>query len=71
MTLGDPGRDGAGLGSGASYASAGKLAYVCSSDIVELLERVDEMTDQYWRVVTLDRTANGEYYAFLEIPQGL
>lgn len=70
MTLGDPGA-GRGLGSGVERASSDACLYLCSDDVVELLERLDEyINDPVYRLVTMDRTNDGQYYAFLVVDQG-
>lgn len=62
----DPGRKGSRLGSGVQRVDTGFTAYLCSDDVVELLERVDEyLGNTNWRLVTLDRTNDGQYYAFM------
>ena len=41
-------------------------AYLCSDDVVALIERLDGYAgDSSWRLVTLDRTNDGKFYAFL------
>jgi hypothetical protein len=41
-------------------------AYLCSDDVGALLERLDLYAgDKSWKLVTLDRTYDGEFYAFL------
>jgi len=70
MRLPDPGRS-ERLGSGVQRADTGLTAYICSDDVVELLERLNEyVADPNWSVVTVDRTNDGEYYAFLIVNQG-
>ena len=41
-------------------------AYLCSDDVDALLERLDSYAgDTSWKLVTLDRTNDGKFYAFL------
>ena len=41
-------------------------AYLCSDDVEALLERLDFYAgDSSWKLVTLDRTNDGKFYAFL------
>ena len=41
-------------------------AYLCSGDVAALLERLDFYAgDTSWKLVTLDRTNDGKFYAFL------
>jgi len=41
-------------------------AYLCSDDVEALLERLDSYAgDTSWKLVTLDRTNDGKFYAFL------
>ena len=41
-------------------------AYLCSDDVDALLERLDSYAgDKSWKLVTLDRTNDGKFYAFL------
>jgi len=43
-----------------------RIAYLCSDDVVDLCERVDNyLSDTSWKVLTIDRTPDGLYYAFL------
>jgi len=43
-----------------------RVAYLCSDDVVDLCERVDEyLSDTSWRVLTIDRTPDAQFYAFL------
>ena len=40
-------------------------AYLCSGDVAALLERLDFYAgDTSWKLVTLDRTNDGKFYAF-------
>ena len=40
--------------------------YLCSDDVDALLERLDSYAgDTSWKLVTLDRTNDGKFYAFL------
>ena len=40
--------------------------YLCSDDVVALIERLDGYAgDSGWNLVTLDRTNDGKFYAFL------
>jgi len=44
----------------------GRVAYLCIDDVVDLCERVDEyLSDNSWRVLTIDRTPDAQFYAFL------
>jgi len=71
MTFGDPGKKGNRIGSGVERAETELTAYICSSDVVEFLERLNEYVgDPVWSLVTVDRTNDGEYYAFLIVNQG-
>jgi len=65
MTLGrDPGERSRGWG--AQRYDNERIAYICCDDVVDLCERVDEyLSDTSWKVLTIDRTPAGEYYAFL------
>ena len=41
-------------------------AYLCSGDVAALLGRLDFYAgDSSWKLVTLDRTNDGKFYAFL------
>ena len=41
-------------------------AYLCSDDVEALLARLDFYAgDSSWKLVTLDRTNDGKFYAFL------
>ena len=41
-------------------------AYLCSDDVEALLEQLDFYAgDSSWKLVTLDRTNDGKFYAFL------
>lgn len=43
-----------------------RVAYISTPDVAELLVRVEDLiADPMWKVITLDRTNDGEYYAFL------
>lgn len=56
------------LGPRVQRVDTGTTAYICSEDVVELLERVDEyVAGTEWKIVTLDRTLDGQYYAFLTL----
>lgn len=69
MTFGDqdPGKRGR-LGPAVQRVDTGTTAYLCSDDVVDLLERVDEyVAGTDWRIVTLDRTPDGQFYAFLSL----
>lgn len=69
MTIGDqdPGKRGR-LGPAVQRVDTGVTAYLCSDDVVDLLERVDEyVSGTEWRIVTLDRTPDGQFYAFLSL----
>jgi len=60
----DPGYD--SLGTGVEVAETMFTTYLCSSDVVVLMERLDNyISDRGLRLVTLDRTNDGRYYAFL------
>jgi len=66
MTFGDPGRAGKRLGTGVQRVDTNTTVYLASDDVVELIERVDGyLGDTTWRIVTLDRTNDGQFYAFL------
>lgn len=67
MTIGDPG-SGRSLGPNVERVDTGRIAYICSDDVVELLDRVEQyVASNSWRIVTLDRTLDGQYYAFLAL----
>lgn len=71
MTFGDPGKKGNRIGSSVERAETELTAYICSGDVVEFLERLNEyVEDPVWSIVTVDRTNDGEYYAFLIVNQG-
>lgn len=54
------------LGSGVARVETPMTAYICSEDVVALIERLDEyLYDDSFRLVTLDRTNDGKFYAFL------
>jgi len=54
------------LGSGVERVETSITAYLCSDDVVALIERLDGYAgDSSWRLVTLDRTNDGKFYAFL------
>lgn len=54
------------LGSGVERVETPYTAYLCSDDVVALVERLDYYAgDDSWRVMTLDRTNDGKFYAFL------
>jgi len=54
------------LGSGVQRVETSITAYLCSDDVVALIERLDYYAgDSSWRLVTLDRTNDGKFYAFL------
>jgi hypothetical protein len=62
----DPGRSDRRIGPGVQRVDTGYTAYLCSDDVVELIARVDEyLSDASWKLVTLDRTMDGQYYAFM------
>ena len=53
-------------GSGVERVETPYTAYLCSDDVVALIERLDDYAgDSSWRVMTLDRTNDGKFYAFL------
>ncbi len=53
-------------GSGVERVETSITAYLCSDDVVALIERLDYYAgDSSWRLVTLDRTNDGKFYAFL------
>ncbi len=54
------------LGSDVQRVETSITAYLCSDDVVALIERLDYYAgDSSWRLVTLDRTNDGKFYAFL------
>ena len=55
------------LGSGVERVETSRTAYLCSDDVVALIERLDNYYagDSSWRLMTLDRTKDGKFYAFL------
>lgn len=54
------------LGTGVERVETPYTAYLCSDDVVALIERLDYYAgDDSWRVMTLDRTNDGKFYAFL------
>lgn len=54
------------LGSGVERVETSRTAYLCSDDVVALIERLDYYAgDDSWRLMTLDRTNDGKFYAFL------
>jgi hypothetical protein len=60
----DPGYD--SLGTSVEVVETMFTTYLCSSDVVALMERLDNyLSDRGLRLVTLDRTNDGRYYAFL------
>lgn len=60
----DPAGD--SLGTGVERVETPYTAYLCSDDVVALMERLDYYAgDDSWRLVTLDRTNDGKFYAFL------
>ena len=64
MTFG--GRDPDRLGPDVARAATSNIRYVSSPDVAELMSRVDDLLiTQLWRVETIDRTNDGEFYAFL------
>ncbi len=66
--IGDDDHDpvGAPLGSGVERVESSVTAYLCSDDVVALIERLDYYVgDDSWRIATIDRTNDGKFYAFL------
>jgi len=60
----DPSRN--SLGTGVERVETPYTAYLCSDDVVALIERLDfYVGDDSWKMVTLDRTNDGKFYAFL------
>jgi len=60
----DPADD--SLGSGVERVETAYTAYLCSEDVVALIERLDYYAgDDSWSLMTLDRTYDGKFYAFL------
>jgi len=54
------------LGSGVERVETQITAYLCSDDVVALIERLDYYAgDLSWTLKTLDRTNDGKFYAFL------
>lgn len=54
------------LGSGVERVETPYTAYLCSEDVVALIERLDYYAgDGTWKLATLDRTNDGKFYAFL------
>ena len=55
------------LGSGVERVETPRTANLCSDDVVALIERLDNYYagDSSWRLMTLDRTNDGKFYAFL------
>ncbi len=54
------------LGSGVERVETPITAYLCSNDVVALIERLDYYAgDSSWTLKTLDRTHDGKFYAFL------
>jgi len=54
------------LGPLVETASGDYIRYIACDDVVELLERVDQLlSTSAWQVTTLDRTNDGKYYSFL------
>jgi hypothetical protein len=60
----DPGYD--SLGTGVEAVETRFTVYISSDDVVALMERLDEyLSNGGLSLVTLDRTNNGQFYAFL------
>ncbi|MCG3773026.1 MAG: hypothetical protein JW384_04252 [Nitrosomonadaceae bacterium] len=60
----DPGYD--SLGTSVEVVETMFTTYLCSGDVVALMERLDNyISDRGLSLVTLDRTNNGQFYAFL------
>lgn len=56
------------LGPQAARAETPYSVYLCTTDVAELLVRIDEYcTNPRWRIATIDRTPSGEFYAFLTL----
>ena len=54
------------LGSVVERVETSRTVYLCSDDVVALIERLDYYAgDDSWRLMTLDRTNDGKFYAFL------
>ncbi len=54
------------LGTGVEVVETMFTTYISSGDVVALMERLDNyLSDRGLRLVTLDRTNNGQFYAFL------
>lgn len=54
------------LGSGVEMVETSITVYLCSDDVVALVERVEAYAyDPSLRLVTIDRTNDGKFYAFL------
>ena len=54
------------LGTDVEVVDTRFTTYISSGDVVALMERLDEyLGDRGLRLVTLDRTNDGRYYAFL------
>lgn len=66
MTIGQE-RDPAGtLGPRVERAMSDYIRYISTKDVAELLARVDDLVASgAWQITTLDRTNDGEFYAFL------
>lgn len=60
------------LGPRVRRAGTDRIVYLESDDIVDLLERVDDYIGEgVWEILTIDRTVNATFYAFLALTQGL
>ena len=54
------------LGSVVERVETSRTVYLCSDDVGALIERLDGYAgDSSWNLVTLDRTNDGKFYAFL------
>ena len=70
MTFGE--RDPRNLGPRVERANTDRVVYISTPDVAELLARVDDYLGHGgWEVLTIDRTNDGEYYAFLALTQVL
>ena len=48
---------------------AQNLQYMVGSDAINFIDAVEQEIDNGWVIKTIDRTNDGEFYAFLEFPR--
>jgi hypothetical protein len=48
---------------------AQNLQYMVGSDVINLMDAVEQELENGWVIKTIDRTNDGEFYAFLEFPR--